>query len=105
MLDFNFKNILSVEFFNRSRFSSYVNAKSDIKVNKIHWKTRKTSSVEFLVIFLQNFKTSTFTGYPLFYSTPSLELSKKSIKSISKSTDFGLDQRNDLIDLSLDDPI
>ena len=79
----------------------YVNAKSDIKVNKILWESEKTSSVKFLIIFLVNFKTSTFTWYPLFYSTPSLELPKKSIKSISKSTDFCSDQRNDLIDLSL----
>ena len=80
---------------------SYVIAKSDIKVNKILCQTRKTSSVEFLIIFLVNFKTSTFTGYPLFYSTQSFDPSTKIIKSISKSTDFGSDQRNDLIDLTL----
>ena len=79
----------------------YVNAKSDIKVNRILWESEKTSSVGFLIIFLVNFKTSTFMGYQIFYSTPSFDPSTKIIKSISKSTDFCSDQRNDLIDLTL----
>ena len=79
----------------------YVNAKSDIKVNRILWESEKTSSVGFLIIFLVNFKTSTFMGYRIFYSTPSFDPSTEIIKSISKTTDFGSDQRNDLIDLTL----